>query len=138
MKHLKLYDSYISSEERNINDILDKMNKGDKSSEDDLSDLKNYGKNQEPTGYIEEDEREYQEISDRDYNLHFKRFLGKELTPEVLITILDKMRNKGINIRAFMRFFDEHTEIFDNIELDKIWFDFLLSDPFNYLIPPEE
>jgi len=127
MKHLKLFDSYISAEERNINDILDRMNNGDQSSDDEISDLKDYDKNNEPTGYVDDDEREYMDTAKKEYNIHFKHLAGKEISPDDLKDAIRKMKNKEFSIHPFMTFYNEHPEIFDNLELRDIWKVFMLN-----------
>jgi hypothetical protein len=119
MKHLKNFEGYVFDEERNINDILDKMNKGDKLSDDDTLTLKNQGKIPDWKDKLKysldnrflKDESPYP----------FSDLIGIELLPEDLESVINDIIENKINFSVIMKFAAEHPEIKEQEELREIW-----------------
>ena len=126
MKHIKTFERYVAPDERNINDILDKMNKGDKTSDSDLSILRNQGRLPE----IKPVEAEEQDDINIEYEYFFSDLKNSVLNEDDLYDVIERIEENRLHVTTVQKVLEDHPEISKDQNLKQIWFKFLHKNRF--------
>ena len=124
MKHLQSFEAYISDEEQNINDILDRANQSDDGvsslSDKELKTLKNKGKAPDWKSDLADS---LSGLNDLKFDYKDDMLEVDEMTPEYLLNILDDIEKDHLQLRTarIKRLKEAFPEVTTNPELKEIY-----------------